>query len=387
MNRPSLSRSTLVPVAGAALTAILAGGVVWTATGSTAVLSLDGQSQKVDYRGSTAGEVVEAAGLTVGEHDRLVPSADTEVEDGETVSLRRGRELTLVVDGEERSVWVTASSVEEALQQVGLREDGLALSASRSRGIGLEGLTLAVTTPKSISIVADGKTIRTDSTRPTVQAALVEAGIALDADDRLLLDRAVPLTDGLVITVVRMRTDRTAERFGVPFTTVRKNDASLARGTTKVVTAGKAGVSERVVATTFADGKVDKRVVVSTAVVTRPVAKVVAVGTRAPAPAPAPAPARQQVASSSGPRQSTGGADSLNWAALAQCESGGNPRAVNPTGTYRGLYQFSLQTWRGVGGQGDPIDNSSGEQTYRAKLLYARSGAGQWPECGSRLFS
>ncbi|MBC7373663.1 MAG: transglycosylase family protein [Frankiales bacterium] len=86
-------------------------------------------------------------------------------------------------------------------------------------------------------------------------------------------------------------------------------------------------------------------------------------------------------------RQGTGSADSLNWAALAQCESGGNPRAVNPSGTYRGLYQFSLQTWQGVGGQGDPIDASSGEQTYRAKLLYQRSGAGQWPECGRRLFS
>jgi hypothetical protein len=40
-----------------------------------------------------------------------------------------------------------------------------------------------------------------------------------------------------------------------------------------------------------------------------------------------------------------------------------------------------------VGGSGDPIDASSGEQTYRAQLLYDRSGAGQWPECGRRLFS
>jgi hypothetical protein len=38
-------------------------------------------------------------------------------------------------------------------------------------------------------------------------------------------------------------------------------------------------------------------------------------------------------------------ADGLNWGALAQCESGGNPRAVNPSGRYFGLYQFSLPTW------------------------------------------
>jgi resuscitation-promoting factor RpfB len=60
---------------------------------------------------------------------------------------------------------------------------------------------------------------------------------------------------------------------------------------------------------------------------------------------------------------------------------------VNPSGKYRGLYQFSMATWRSVGGQGDPIDNSAEEQTYRAKVLYNRSGAGQWPHCGKYLFT
>jgi hypothetical protein len=89
----------------------------------------------------------------------------------------------------------------------------------------------------------------------------------------------------------------------------------------------------------------------------------------------APAPSR------SGNR--TGG---LNWAALARCESGGNPRAVNPAGYY-GLYQFSPSTWRSVGGSGLPSRASSAEQTRRAVILYHRSGAGQWPHCGPRLFS
>ena len=42
-------------------------------------------------------------------------------------------------------------------------------------------------------------------------------------------------------------------------------------------------------------------------------------------------------------------ADRLNWKALARCEAGGNPRAANPAGYY-GLYQFTVATWRGVGG-------------------------------------
>lgn len=80
------------------------------------------------------------------------------------------------------------------------------------------------------------------------------------------------------------------------------------------------------------------------------------------------------------------GTDGLNWGALANCESGGNPRAVNPAGYY-GLYQFSLSTWISVGGSGNPIDATPDEQTYRAQVLYERSGAGQWPVCGPLLFS
>jgi peptidoglycan hydrolase-like protein with peptidoglycan-binding domain len=88
----------------------------------------------------------------------------------------------------------------------------------------------------------------------------------------------------------------------------------------------------------------------------------------------APAPSR------SGDRAST-----LNWRALARCESSGNPRAVNPAGYY-GLYQFSPATWRSVGGSGLPSRASAAEQTKRAQILFRRSGSGPWPVCGRHLF-
>ncbi len=69
--------------------------------------------------------------------------------------------------------------------------------------------------------------------------------------------------------------------------------------------------------------------------------------------------------------------------AIAQCESGGDPRAIGGGGAYRGKYQFSYSTWAGVGGTGDPAAAPEAEQDRRAAALYARSGAGQWPVCGS----
>jgi hypothetical protein len=61
--------------------------------------------------------------------------------------------------------------------------------------------------------------------------------------------------------------------------------------------------------------------------------------------------------------------------------------AVSASGKYHGLYQFSLSTWAGVGGSGLPSQASAAEQTMRAQMLFDRSGAGQWPHCGPRLFS
>jgi hypothetical protein len=70
-------------------------------------------------------------------------------------------------------------------------------------------------------------------------------------------------------------------------------------------------------------------------------------------------------------------------AAIAACESGGDPTSVSSTGTYRGKYQFSYATWAAVGGSGDPAAAPEAEQDYRAALLYHRSGPGQWPVCGA----
>jgi len=66
---------------------------------------------------------------------------------------------------------------------------------------------------------------------------------------------------------------------------------------------------------------------------------------------------------------------------IAKCESGGNPKAISPSGRYRGKYQFDMETWRSVGGHGDPAKASEEEQDRRALKLYKREGKKPWPNC------
>jgi Transglycosylase-like domain/Putative peptidoglycan binding domain len=69
-------------------------------------------------------------------------------------------------------------------------------------------------------------------------------------------------------------------------------------------------------------------------------------------------------------------------ARIAQCESGGDPRAVSPDGRYRGKYQFDFTTWRAVGGSGDPADAPEAVQDRLAAKLLRLRGTAPWPVCG-----
>jgi hypothetical protein len=65
----------------------------------------------------------------------------------------------------------------------------------------------------------------------------------------------------------------------------------------------------------------------------------------------------------------------------ASCESGGRWHIATGNGFYGGL-QFTLSSWRAVGGRGYPHRASRLEQMYRAVRLLHAQGRGAWPVCG-----
>jgi resuscitation-promoting factor RpfB len=73
---------------------------------------------------------------------------------------------------------------------------------------------------------------------------------------------------------------------------------------------------------------------------------------------------------------------------IAECESGGDPRAVSSNGLYRGKFQFSRETWKAVGGRGsDPAKASEAHQDRMALRLYRQRGVAPWPACGAQATS
>ncbi len=112
---------------------------------------------------------------------------------------------------------------------------------------------------------------------------------------------------------------------------------------------------------------------------------------RAPAPtvppttaAPPPATTTTTSTTTAAPASYGDPSDPATWERLAGCESGGNWTLNSGNGYYGGL-QFSLATWRDVGGTGYPHLASKAEQIKRGELLQARYGWGQWPYCANLL--
>jgi hypothetical protein len=82
----------------------------------------------------------------------------------------------------------------------------------------------------------------------------------------------------------------------------------------------------------------------------------------------------------------TASADSVNWDAIAQCESGGNWSTNTGNGAFGGL-QFKPATWSSNGGVGNPATAPRSEQIKVAENVLRTQGLKAWPKCGAQAAS
>nr|WP_307821801.1 ubiquitin-like domain-containing protein [Streptomyces coffeae] len=356
----------------ALVVAALAGGTsAFVAHDKAVQLIVDGEQRTLHTYADDVGELLAEEKVRVGRHDIVAPAPGESLASGDEVAVRYGRPVTLTLDGRRRQVWTTAGTVDGALRQLGVRAEGAFLSASRSAGISRRGLSLDVRTERTVTFMADGRehTVRTNVA--TVGEALKAAGLTLRGKDTTSVPPGSFPRDGQTVTVMRITGGKETHDTPLPYNTVRRNDPTLPRGTEVVARQGEPGSLRTTYRVRSVNGVRQRPHKLGSEVVKAPVSKIVRVGTKPPPPPPA----------------SPGGghSDGLNWQAMAHCESGGRSNAVDSSGRYGGLYQMDQQTWRSVGGTGNPQDAPASEQTYRAKKLYVQRGASPWPNCGSRL--
>jgi uncharacterized protein YabE (DUF348 family) len=376
------SRRGRVRLVGAATAVVVlaTGGVAVADAHKTVTLDVDGVTTTVSTFAGSVDGLLEEQDLDLGQRDTVSPSGA--LSEGVDVVVRHARQVTVQADGAQETVWTTALTADEALEMLATRGDDVRLVASRSTAGGRPDLSLELTLDGPADVAVDGQTLTVPDGSTTVADALDRLGVVLTPLDLVSVQHAA---DRVTVVVNRVVVQDVTTTHEIPFNAVEQDDPSMFVGEKKVTTAGVVGVRTVVERVTTVDGVETARQPVSDNVTQGPVDQVTNVGTTKKPVAKAPVTS----GSTGGGTPAVGGGDAagLNWGALAACESGGRVDAVSASGKYHGLYQFSVSTWQAVGGTGLPSEASAEEQTARAQALYNRSGAGQWPHCGPRLFS
>ncbi|TNB73953.1 DUF348 domain-containing protein [Arthrobacter sp. BB-1] len=361
------------------LCALVVGLVAFVGNNKTITLNVDGKVSSVQTFGGTVGQVVKSANLELNPADRVSPAVDASVQNGTVINVNKAKEVKVSLDGAEKTVNTTAQDVAGLVTELGVASAS-SVSVPKDAQLSVAGSYVSISTPKSVSIVADGKVDTATTTAGTVGKVLEDAGLTLGANDRTSQPANAHVVNNMVIKVSRVDNSQTAVTSeAVPFETVASESAELLKGEKEVTQKGAAGKLEKTFKLVMVDGREASRTLVSETVSVQPVAEKVTVGTK-------PKPVAQAGPAAAGTNTGAAAPAMMNeamWDKIAQCESGGNWSINSGNGYYGGL-QFDIRTWIGSGG-GAYAPNASlatkAQQIDIANRVYAQRGLQPWG-CG-----
>ena len=275
-----MSKVVASAIAGA-LSLTSAGGLtmVQALDRDTVTFSVDGVSEQGKVKPGTVKQALAQHGITVGPHDDVQPSLDSEIHDGQVITVNYGRRVVVTIDGKKVVRWTTAKNVSEVLDQLNQSDPDNLVSVSRSLDISRTGLSFSMQTAKDVTVTAGGKTQKVSAVG-TVADALKAAKISVDSSDVSKPGLGTPLADGMKITLTMVDQKSQKRRVAVPFSTKRVENPSMAKGATEIATKGVKGTNEETWTVVYKDGKKVSEKKVSTKVVKAPVTQIVKVGTK-----------------------------------------------------------------------------------------------------------
>ncbi|MCS7178068.1 MAG: G5 domain-containing protein [Anaerolineae bacterium] len=146
----------------------------------------------------------------------------------------------------------------------------------------LSSLLLACTpiAPVRVTLIADGQTRTLTTDAQTVGELLARTGITLDEDDRVVPPETVLLTDGMTVRVVRVEVRTETVQQTLPYGRETVRDATIPVGQTRLLRAGVNGVEELTYVITLEDGVEVERRLARRVTVQEPQNEILLVGAR-----------------------------------------------------------------------------------------------------------
>ena len=329
-------------------TVITFGTLAFFSTHAYATVVIEGKEEKMFLpKNYTVGDVAKKLDL---DQDKVknIHSRDKKIKEIEYVTeFRFYKDFSIVVDGVHHEGVTTELSVSDLVNSLDpdFDSDGAHISeAEDSLLIDVKSKEqIVASSVKVVPLVVANEEMKITTNAPTVQDVLDELGVEVLPDDEVSkpLDDFVERDEEIEVIEINIKNKTVEEESALPVKTIE--DASLAVGSTKIVSEGEPRIVEKEMELIYANGELRERVEVSRSVLSKGRPKIVAHG-KAPA------------------TKAPGGATCGGWKTLIEkyfgasqvskacrvmmCESRGNPIAQNPRSTASGLFQFLDGTWR-----------------------------------------
>jgi len=267
----------------AVMVTLFSAWIVFDATKVKVVIANDDDVQTVKTHGSTVADLLDEAGIHVGEHDYLSHHQDTKLTDGMEIVYKQAEKIQLTVDGNTETHYTIEDTVGEFFSSIDF-ELGTYDVSSHDEDEAIEA-DMEINVKKAFEIeVVDGKDKDTFWTiEQTVEQFLEENNITLNKLDKVKPKKNKVITKDTKLEITRIVEKEKVVEEAIAFETVKEKDASLEKGKKKVTKEGKDGLAKVTYKITKENGKEVDREVIEEEILEKPVKQIVKVGTKEPA--------------------------------------------------------------------------------------------------------
>ncbi|MGG5254528.1 ubiquitin-like domain-containing protein [Neobacillus sp. SM06] len=276
-------------LSGKTLTILFASFLVFAATlgilffeGSkkTVALTLNGEKKTVKTHADTIQQLLEELHVPIRSKDYVFPRPNTKLKNHQTIVWKQAKQVEIVKDNEDKTVWTTAATVAELLKaQKIVLTDHDQISPEPKKAI-KNKMKISIKQANRLTLVDGGKQHQVWSTSTTVADFLTQQGIKLNDLDRVEPSLNETVKDNGVVNIIRVEKVTDVVEEPLQFAVVTQKDTNLEKGKQQVVAEGQPGLASKKYEVTLENGKEISRKLISQETVKNKQDKVVAVGTK-----------------------------------------------------------------------------------------------------------
>ncbi|WP_425467166.1 ubiquitin-like domain-containing protein [Pseudalkalibacillus caeni] len=293
-------KKLFMTILGLVVLGLISSFTIYELTKSSITLVLDGEEQQVKSHADTVQQVLEENGVKIGEHDLVAPSKDTALKEGMEIQWDPAKKINVTVNGETKTVWTTKDTIKEAVNELDFAvKEHDEITPSLDEKI-QEGMDINYESAFEVTLNIGGKEQNVWTTSTTVADLLKQHEVTLGKLDRVEPEKGAELAGKAQVNVIRVEKVTDVVEEPIDYQTVTRKDSSLLKGKEKLVESGEEGRKAKHFEVILENGKEVSRKLVKEEVVKDSKNKVVAVGTKVVKPV-----VKQTVSRSKAPSKSS----------------------------------------------------------------------------------